>query len=147
MNGFSEACAQNVMAYVFRQTTFTVPVTWFCGLSVTDFSPEPVGIAEPTGIGAYTRTTVNSGGFGVPVTSPGNKTSVTNTADIRFIESTASWGIISAFLMLVLNDDPEVNNAALWFGGQLDVAKQIEGQTVAVFAPGDMVIATINEGL
>jgi len=143
MNGYSQHAATETMKYLFRITATQPGANWYCGLTTSPFNPDGTSVVEPLG-GAYQRKACLSSAFEAGPTSIGYKTSIKNDEEIRFIESTESWGQIVAFFMA---DSPTEVLDNIWFGGLLDTPKTIEAQTVAVFSPTDMVIATVNEGI
>lgn len=146
MNGYSEWMQAQTMEWLFKQTPTQSGEFWYCGLSTTLLNPDGTGAVEVVG-GDYARPQVESLIFGSPGTSS-SKTTVINDVEIRYVESSQLWGTVLWFFMMdILTGVPASNPTSLLFGGELDVAKTIEAQTVAVFSPGDMAISTINAGI
>ncbi len=98
-------------------TTTSLPVKYYIGLSTTAPNINGTNVTEPAGSG-YTRLELNS--LGAP--SGGV---VTNTKSIDFPESTASWGTITHFVIY----DALTNGNLLQYG-QLSTPRSIEPATI-----------------
>ena len=87
--------ANLILGYLFGDDTYTLPSNYYIGLSTTTPTATGTNITEPSG-GAYARVTVPNN------TTNWNTASaraVTNKLAIDFIESSASWGTITYFVI------------------------------------------------
>lgn len=84
---FTNFLEQKVLEHVFRNVAYTSPTALYVGLFTTTPSDSTAG-TEVSG-GSYARQTV-----AFSFTS-GDPSSVTNTAQITFPTSTASWGTVT----------------------------------------------------
>lgn len=111
---------------LFGSTQFSVPPTYYVGLSTTSINASGVGASEPVG-GAYTRVAI-----------PNNKTSwttassgqLTNNIQVEYPESTTSWGTITN---VFIADALTGGNILYW--DTLTTPRTVQPATVLIFAP------------
>lgn len=137
MDGYSVWTQEQVHKFIFTQTPTVPPTSFWIALSRASFTPAATTIDEPTGIGSYARE--EAAAFTGPGTDPSYVTTTSNSADITFVESTASWGLITDFAAWSTSTAGD-----LIFGGALDTEKTIETATIAVFSTGDLKLSTQN---
>lgn len=118
--------ANKILDYNFGSASYSIPTTWYIGLSTTSINQDGLGATEPSGAGGYTR-------IGVPndkVTgfSAASLSKLTNLQQIAFPESTASWGTIT---YIFISDGQVGGN--IWFYEALTPARQVGAQTQVIF--------------
>lgn len=100
------------------KTTPALPTEYFVGLSITEPTMTGTNVSEPgTGAG-YQRVKLEN------LSEPTNGV-VTNTANINFDESTASWGTVTHFVIY----DALVGGNLLMYGA-LSTPRVVEAATV-----------------
>ena len=104
---------------MFRtKTDPAIPTEYFIGLSTTEPTMEGANVSEPSVSAGYSRVQLDS------LSAPTNGV-VTNTDNINFEESTASWGTITHFVIY----DAEINGNLLMYGA-LSTPRVVESATV-----------------
>ena len=76
----------------FGRTDNTVPTSYYIGLSITPISRDGSGATEPLSSTGYARVQVQNTKTNFSTSSNGE---ITNTLDISFPESTATWGTVT----------------------------------------------------
>jgi len=119
----------------FGGTAYTPPTTYYFGLSTTTIQIDGTGATEPSG-GAYARV-----GLTNDKTNWGNASnaSLTNSAAVTFVESTASWGTITYVLMA---DALSAGN--IWWFDVLTPARSVASATTVLFAIGAITVQMTN---
>lgn len=127
--------ANRVLDFNFGNTSYTVPATYYFGLSTTTISIDGTGATEPSG-GSYARValTNNKTNFG-----NASNASLSNLAAVQFPESTASWGTIT---YVGVWDASTSGN--LWWFDALSPARSVATATTVLIAIGAMTISMSN---
>lgn len=108
-----------VAGNLFRtETSPAIPTEYYIGLSTTEPTMSGTNVSEPTSSAGYSRVLLNN------LSTPTNGV-VTNTANINFEESTASWGTITHFVIY----DAEIGGNLLMYGA-LSTPRVVEAATV-----------------
>lgn len=160
MDGYSELMQEDCHRYILNQTTVTPQVdTKYITLLRWPVSPsgytsnvsegsKPLNayytdplVEVPVGSYNYARVGKASGDWTSPTTTSDTFiTESSNIAAITFNESTASWGLIKSFLVV----GAATGSADIYFGGNLDNEKDIQVDTIAVFAANNLKLQTKN---
>lgn len=119
----------------FGGTSFTVPTTYYIGLSTTAPAFDGTGITEPSG-GAYAR-----------VAMVNNKTNwsnatlgiLENLTSVEFAESTASWGTITHVFI-----SDALTSGNMWYYEALDTSRTVADSTTVLFAASGISIQMDN---
>ncbi len=101
-----------------------LPTEYYIGLSSTAPNVNGSGVTEPAAAAGYARVKLSD------LSAPTNGV-VSNTADINFAESTASWGTVSHFVIFDAQNDGN-----LLTYGALSTARSIEPATVMTIKGG-----------
>lgn len=108
-----------VAGNLFRtETSPAIPTEYYIGLSTTEPTMSGTNVSEPASGAGYSRVLLNN------LSTPTNGV-VTNTANINFEESTASWGTITHFVIY----DAEIGGNLLMYGA-LSTPRVVEAATV-----------------
>lgn len=108
-----------VAGNLFRtETSPAIPTEYYIGLSTTEPTMSGTNVSEPASGAGYSRVLLNN------LSTPMNGV-VTNTANINFEESTASWGTITHFVIY----DAEIGGNLLMYGA-LSTPRVVEAATV-----------------
>lgn len=108
-----------VAGNLFRtETSPAIPTEYYIGLSTTEPTMSGTNVSEPASGAGYRRVLLNN------LSTPTNGV-VTNTANINFEESTASWGTITHFVIY----DAEIGGNLLMYGA-LSTPRVVEAATV-----------------
>lgn len=108
-----------VAGNLFRtETSPAIPTEYYIGLSTTEPTMSGTNVSEPASGAGYSRVLLNN--LSVPTNGV-----VTNTANINFEESTASWGTITHFVIY----DAEIGGNLLMYGA-LSTPRVVEAATV-----------------
>lgn len=108
-----------VAGNLFRtETSPAIPTEYYIGLSTTEPTMSGTNVSEPASGAGYCRVLLNN------LSTPTNGV-VTNTANINFEESTASWGTITHFVIY----DAEIGGNLLMYGA-LSTPRVVEAATV-----------------
>lgn len=126
---FLNLVAGNVLK---TKTTPAIPNKYYIGLSSTSPSMDGTGVTEPSSSGAYAR--VELSGLSEPASGV-----VTNSAEIAFAESTASWGTVTHF---VIYDAKTGGNLLMY--GPLSSNRTVEAGTLMVVRPNSLSLSVIN---
>lgn len=142
----------------FSMTAPTTPK--YCMLSTASFKNDGYGMEEVLqiilgGPSGYDRSAIadGTGNWYAPTNSgtPGVDDLITeskNFVEISFGPSATgkAWGTIQAFAIMRTDTPviPPSTDPEIYFGGDLDDPKTIEGDTVAVFASGNLKLQTLN---
>lgn len=119
----------------FGATNYTVPSTLYFGLSTTTINNDGTGATEPSG-GSYARASLTNTKSQWGNASSG---SLSNTVQVSFAESTASWGTIT----YVFISDALTSGNMLYFGA-LSPSRVVQSGTVVYFAIGAIVVSIVN---
>lgn len=119
----------------FGGTAYTPPTTFYFGLSTTTPQIDSTGVTEPSG-GAYARVSLVN-----DKTNWGNASnaSLTNSAAVTFVESTASWGTVT---YVVLYD--ALTSGNLWWFDVLTPSRTVASATTVLFAIGAITVSMTN---
>lgn len=108
-----------VAGNLFRtETSPAIPTEYYIGLSTTEPTMSGANVSEPSASAGYGRVLLES------LSAPVNGV-VTNTANINFEESTASWGTVTHFVIY----DAEIDGNLLMYGA-LSTPRVVEAATV-----------------
>lgn len=108
-----------VAGNLFRtETSPAIPTEYYIGLSTTEPTMSGTNVSEPSTNAGYGRVLLEN------LSAPVNGV-VTNTANINFEESTASWGTVTHFVIY----DAEINGNLLMYGA-LSTPRVVEAATV-----------------
>lgn len=108
-----------VAGNLFRtETSPAIPTEYYIGLSTTEPTMTGTNVSEPSTSAGYGRVLLEN------LSTPTNGV-VTNTANINFEESTASWGTVTHFVIY----DAEINGNLLMYGA-LSTPRVVEAATV-----------------
>lgn len=108
-----------VAGNLFRtETSPAIPTEYYIGLSTTEPTMTGANVSEPSTSAGYGRVLLEN------LSTPTNGV-VTNTANINFEESTASWGTVTHFVIY----DAEINGNLLMYGA-LSTPRVVEAATV-----------------
>ena len=100
------------------KTSPAIPTEYYIGLSTTEPTMTGTNVSEPARSSGYSRVLLSN------LSTPTNGV-VTNTANINFQESTASWGTVTHFVIY----DAEVDGNLLMYG-ELSTPRVVEAATV-----------------
>lgn len=109
-----------------------LPTEYYIGLSSTAPNVGGTGVTEPTASAGYARVKLTD------LSEPKNGV-VSNTADINFPESTASWGTVSHFVIFDAQND---GNLRMY--GALSTSRSIEPATVMTLKGGYLKLSVQN---
>lgn len=108
-----------VAGNLFRtETSPAIPTEYYIGLSTTEPTMAGANVSEPSSSAGYGRVLLEN------LSAPVNGV-VTNTANINFEESTASWGTVTHFVIY----DAEIDGNLLMYGA-LSTPRVVEAATV-----------------
>ena len=108
-----------VAGNLFRtETSPAIPTEYYIGLSTTEHTMAGANVSEPSVRACYGRVLLEN------LSTPTNGV-ITNTANINFEESTASWGTVTHFVIY----DAEINGNLLMYGA-LSTPRVVEAATV-----------------
>lgn len=108
-----------VAGNLFRtETSPAIPTEYYIGLSTTEPTMAGTNVSEPSVSAGYGRVLLEN------LSAPTNGV-VTNTANINFEESTASWGTVTHFVIY----DAEIDGNLLMYGA-LSTPRVVEAATV-----------------
>ena len=127
--------ANRVLDLNFGGTSYSVPATYYFGLSTTTIQIDGTGATEPSG-GAYARValTNNKTNWGTA-----SNASLTNSVAIQFAESTASWGTITYVGMW-----DALTSGNIWWFDALSPARTVASATTVLFAIGAVTVQMTN---
>lgn len=123
----------SIMGNVFKtQTSPGLPDKVYLGLSSSAPSVDGSGVTEPLTSAGYARVELNS--LGVPANGV-----ISNTAEISFPESSASWGTVTHFALF----DAPTNGNLLMFNS-LTQARSVEAATIVMVKTGSLKLTLAN---
>ena len=123
----------SIMGNVFKtQTSPGLPDKVYLGLSSSAPSVDGSGVTEPLTSAGYARVELNS--LGVPANGV-----ISNTAEISFPESSASWGTVTHFALF----DAPTNGNLLMFNS-LTQARSVEAATIVMVKTGNLKLTLAN---
>lgn len=91
MAAFTDATENSLLNYMFGQTSYTPPATWYVGLFTA--APTDAGGGTEVSGGGYARVALSNNTTVFPVTTTAEKTLASSAS---FPEATANWGTIVA---------------------------------------------------
>ena len=122
-----------IMGNVFMtKLSPTLPKKVYLGLSSTAPQVDGTGVSEPLASAGYQRVELTN--LGEPVNGV-----VSNDGEIQFDESSASWGIITHF---VLFDSPTDGNLLMF--NQLSQSRSVETATIVMVKTGSLKLTLAN---
>ena len=123
----------SIMGNVFKtQTSPGLPDKVYLGLSSSAPSVDGSGVTEPLTSAGYARVELNNLG------APANGV-ISNTAEISFPESSASWGTVTHFALF----DAPTNGNLLMFNS-LTQARSVEAATIVMVKTGSLKLTLAN---
>lgn len=127
--------ANKLLDYNFGLTAYSVPTTYYFGLSTTTINIDGTGATEPA-TGAYARVafTNNKTNWGVAALGV-----LTNAVAVTFAESTASWGTITYVFMA-----DALTSGNIWWFDALSPARTVASATTVLFAVGAITVQMNN---
>lgn len=111
-----------------------IPVDYYIGLSRTTPNLDGTNVDEPPAQAAYSRVHLTE------LSKPDNGV-VTNTADINFNESTASWDTVTHY---VIYDSPTTGDGNLLMYGELSTHRSVEMNTIMTIKQGLLKLSVKN---
>lgn len=122
----------NIMGNVFKtKTNPALPSNYYLGLSSSAPTLAGGNVTEPSGKG-YARVQLTT------LSQPSNGT-ITNSSDITFAESTASWGTMTYF---VVYDSATGGNLLLYEA--LSTPRTIESESMVAIKTGQLTLTLSN---
>lgn len=115
------------------KTNPPIPSEMWIGLSTTAPNPNGTGYTEPSSGTGYARVRLDM--LGEPNTGV-----VTNTANIDFNESTASWGTVTHFVIFDAQNDGNL----LQYGA-LSTPRSVEAATIMTIKSGYLNLSVQNQ--
>ena len=128
--------ANKILDYNFGSASYSIPSTWYIGLSTTTINQDGLGATEPVGAGYLRVGVANNKVTGFSVAS---LSKLYNLQQIAFPESTASWGTIT---YVFLSDAQTGGN--IWFFEALNPSRQVGAQTQVIFPASRLEINFTN---
>jgi hypothetical protein len=125
---------QQILDYNFGGTSYSVPATYYMGLSTTTITASGSTATEPTGGsgGAYARIPINNDKIDFSAYTGG---SILNSGSLTFPESTTAWGTIT---YVGLWD--ALTSGSIWYYEALLSPKIIQSYTTVIFSASSVVI-------
>ena len=108
------------------KTSPAIPSAYYIGLSTTTPTVAGGNVTEPSSGAAYARVELTS------LSQPSNGV-VTNSSNVDFPESTASWGTVTHFVVY----DAATSGNLLMFGA-LTTARTVEAETMITIKAGQL---------
>ena len=130
-NFFLNCVAGNVFG---TKTTPAIPATYYIGLSTTEPNINGSNVTEPSSEHGYARVPLSA------MSEPVNGV-VSNTSPIDFNESTASWGVITHY---VIYDSETVGSGNLLMYGELSAPRTVEASTVMTIRNDSLKLSVVN---
>ena len=127
--------ANRILDRNFGGTAYTPPTTMYFGLSTTTIQIDGTGATEPSG-GAYARVALTNDKTNWGTAS---NASLTNSAAVTFVESTASWGTITNVLIA-----DALTTGNIWFFDTLSPSRSVASATTVLFAIGAITVSMSN---
>jgi hypothetical protein len=129
MPGLTNNLENAILDDLFGKTAYSVPATYYIGLSTSDPGETGSLAGEPSGNG-YARVAVTNNTTNFPAASGGTKS---NGAAITFPEASGSWGTITHFFIA---DAETAGNVIA--SGELLSSKTIDEGDIFYFDVGDL---------
>lgn len=114
------------------ETSPALPNEFYLGLSTTAPNAGGTGFSEPDASAGYSRVKLDN------LSAPENGV-VSNSTDINFPESTASWGTVNYFVIFDAK-----NSGNLLMYGALNTARSVEPETVMTIKSGYLKLSVQN---
>lgn len=123
----------NIMGNLFKTKTDPIlPSKFYLGLSATAPNLDGTGVSEPLVSANYSRIELTN--LGQPVNGV-----ISNTSEISFPESSASWGIMTHFVIY----DSQTNGRLLMYEN-LSQPRSVEPSTIVMIKNGSLKITLAN---
>lgn len=116
------------------KTTPAIPTKYYLGLSKTEPTVDGLNVTEPQTSANYSRVELKD-------LSEPSAGVITNTTQIEFEESTASWGTVTHF---VVYDAETVGSGNLLCYGELSTPRSIEADTIMSVKTGYLKLSAKN---
>lgn len=132
----SDYMEKRILDLVFGNTAYTIPTTYYVGLSTTtiaDSATGTTGITEPSG-NNYARASVANNTTNFPA-STGTTSTKTTGADITFNTPSGSWGTVTDFFIA---DAVTAGNIICY--GSLGSSQTISSGNTVRFSTGSLTI-------
>ena len=123
--------SNKILNYEFGGTTYSLPATWYFGLSTTSTGSSGSSATEPTDTYARVGITNNHSNFSVSVTG-----SLVNSGSIVFPQSSGSWGTITDVGIWDL-----ASGGNCWHYQSLGSSRIVSGSSIVQFLPGSLTIS------
>ena len=114
-----------ILDYNFGSTAYSVPASFFMGLSTTTISVTGSNATEPSGA-AYARVEISNDKTNWTYASSG---CLLNSASVVFTESSGSWGTVTN---IFLSDT--LTSGSIWFYEALPSSKVVQTNTIVSFS-------------
>lgn len=111
-----------------------IPAEYYIGLSTSAPSADGNGVSEPSTSSGYTRVKLTD------LSAPSNG-QITNQSAISFPESTASWGVVTHY---VIYDAQTVDSGNLLMYGALPSERSVEEATIVMIKNGYLKLSVLN---
>ena len=113
-----------ILNYNFGSIAYTVPASFFLGLSTTTINAGGSTATEPVGAG-YARVEIVNDKTSWTYSSSG---CLLNSTSLSFVESSGSWGtVVQTFLA------DAITSGSVWFYQALPSSKVVQANTVVTF--------------
>ena len=121
-----------ILDYNFGSVAYSVPATFYLGLSTTTISSSGSNATEPSGA-SYARVSVTNNKTNFTYSASG---CVVNATEIAFAESSGSWGtIVDVGLWDALS------SGSIWYYTSLPTSKVVQTTTVVSFSASALSIS------
>jgi len=114
-----------ILDYNFGSTAYSVPASFFMGLSTTTISVTGSNATEPSGA-AYARVEISNDKTNWTYASSG---CLLNSASIVFTESSGSWGTVTHVALWDAS-----TSGSIWFYEALPSSKVVQANTIVSFS-------------
>lgn len=129
--------SNRVLDLNFGATSYSVPSTYYFGLSTTTINIDGTGSSEPSS-GSYARIGLANNTSNWANASSASKANLTA---VTFVESTASWGTITYVLMA---DSITTGGGNIWWFDVLTPSRTVATATTVLFAIGAITVSMSN---
>jgi len=129
---------QQIQKLLFSNTAYTIPGTWYVGLSTTTPSQgASANFTEPVGNGYARVSAANNSTNWVPVASPpATGYTMQNNAALNFPSATGSWGTVTYFGIF-----DALSGGNLVGFGQLSAPQSVASGVAPSFAVGALTVS------
>lgn len=117
---------------VFQSPSASLPNEFYIGLSTTTPSADGTGVTEPSSSAGYKRIKLLS------ISEPAGGV-VSNSSSITFDESTASWGVVTHFVIF-----DALSGGNLLIFGELSSPRTVEADTIMAIKEGYLKLSVQN---